>query len=62
MTVGCPSFIIRSVFMEQAGKLNIAAQWAQSYSREQNHCLLLLLNADDAVMWMNQDETQLQVT
>lgn len=29
VTVGCPSFIIRSVFMEQASKLNIAAPWAQ---------------------------------
>lgn len=34
LSLGCPSFIIRSVFMEQAGKLNIAAQWAQSHCRK----------------------------
>lgn len=44
-TVGCPSFIIRSVFMEQAGKLNIAAQWAQAHSGKNKTSLVVV--ADD---------------
>lgn len=35
VTASCPSFIIRPVFMEQAGKLNIAAQCSHSQRREQ---------------------------